>query len=252
MTRHCPHCRHVNPDWAHFCAQCGSQIDPVRPTADPAPPVADVPNPTARATPPATPSKPRTGQRLLLLFTILLLGFGWFVVMLPPSRRHMQYPVQLSQGPHDLLFENAPAPIDTNLRLTSLKTFHEDEDLVDAMFRLLRPNHVPIRVQRVDDRAFTAQGTPEQIEAIDRFLRQLKSGGVSFRKRIEVYTLPTDQAEALADALETSRKNITVRRDESQLHVRASSVQQDAIRELMKYLEPPMQSMVDISDRHGY
>ncbi len=244
MTRHCQSCRHANTEWAQYCAQCGAPIE--------APPIA-APTAVSASAPelptPAIPGKPRSGRRLMWIAIVLLMGMGWFWVVVPPSRRQHTPRVHVS---HDAIAlpaqNNTPVP-----QTKTARSYRVDNDLADAVFALLRPSHVPIVVTRLDDDYLRVKGTTDEIAAIDRFVDELRLERHHFKgKSLETYQLPSDQAAALESALNHAKQRIHVRRDGSTLRVRGTPSLHEAIRNLIPFLRPQMQSMVDISEPRRY
>lgn len=244
MTRHCPQCRHDNQEWAQFCAQCGVElVANAAPSA--APPIA---HQTSTPAEPA-PTTSKAPGMLMLLVGILIAGAGWFVVFNSTGRPHRDLTHATDGHDHHL---NPPGISYPTQEIELLNLPFDDDDLADAMFRLLSPSHVPIVVSRIDDERLHVQGTADQIASLRRFLDQLNSDHYSFRKKLLSYNLPSDQADALEDALKCAKRKVTVRRDGSTLHVKATTGLHDALGDLMQYVRPAMQSMVDVSNRHGY
>lgn len=239
MTRHCQSCRHANTEWAQYCAQCGAPIE--APTA--------VPASAPDLATPAIPEKPRSGRRLMWIAVVLLMGMGWFWVAVPPSRR--QHTPRIHGSHHTI---ELPAQINApNPQTKTERSYRVDDDLADAVFALLRPSHVPIIVARLDDDYLRVKGSTYEIAAIDRFVDELRSERHHFKgKSLETYQLPSDQAAALESALNHAKQRIHVRRDGSMLRVRGTPSLHEAIRNLLPFLRPPMQSMVDISDSRRY
>ncbi|MCA9254463.1 MAG: zinc ribbon domain-containing protein [Phycisphaerales bacterium] len=266
MERICRHCDHENSEWALYCARCGAPIEAPNAVAVDAPP----PVIPASAPPPAPPVSPETppkkksgaGKAFATLALILIVGVGWFVVLSRTARRDasraLNDPIDVTHDHHapEDTYNRAPQSPENHRNSTSNrdnartmeKTIRADDDVIDALYRLLSPQHVPILVTRVDDDRLHAQGTRDQLDALDRFARRLKAREHDATSRqMATYWLNVDQARALADALDHARSKIIVRRDGASLRVLASGEMHDAIRGLLRYVQPEMQSMVDIS-----
>jgi hypothetical protein len=250
MTQECRVCQHANPEWAQFCAQCGTGFETTQ-TAIPAHPVDD-----AHVAPPPlnVPPKSGGGRQFMWIAVVVLMGMGWFWVMIPPSRRQHIHDeptshIHHTQGPFaSNSYNAAPAP-----QTFQRKTYSLDKELTEALWGLLSPDHVTIVVSRPDDRVLSVQGTDEQIAAIDAFLAELKSDGFSLRSdKTQTYQLTPNQARSLQKALACGKRSIHVRRNGSTLRVRGKPSLHDSIERLIPYLEQRMQSMVDVSKTRPY
>ncbi|HPF41167.1 MAG TPA: hypothetical protein P5081_23660 [Phycisphaerae bacterium] len=266
MEQICRHCDHENSEWALYCARCGAPIEaPNAVAVDAPPPVlpAPTPPPAFPVSPPNSPKKKSGANRALAtLVVILIVGVGWFVVLAGTARRRTSHSmnerleVTHDHHPHEDRYDRTPqapeyprnsTPYRDDTRTTE-KTLRADDDIIDALYRLLSPQHVPILVTRVDEDRLYARGSREQLDALDRFVRRLKAREHdATSRRMATYWLNVEQARALADALDHARSKMTVRRDGASLRVLASDEMHDAIRELLRQVQPEMQSMVDIS-----
>lgn len=244
MGQQCGNCRRDNVNWAQYCAHCGMQLSALETTAA-SPPQAISPASGDAAVPPRSSA----GGILLTLAIIAMIGFGWLWVMMPASRRHPIPPTAVSTVPNEVHDPYGHHDVSGDHAIAQ-KTFQADDDIIDALFRLLSPQDVPIVVARLDDDRLSASGSPDDIASLDAFVRQLDSRDAAMRGRqLTTYHLPPDQAKALEDALEKARSRITVRRDGSALHVRASQAMHKSIDDLLQHIQPRMQTMVDISRR---
>ncbi|MCB9851707.1 MAG: zinc ribbon domain-containing protein [Phycisphaerales bacterium] len=250
MGQQCETCRHENSEWAQFCGQCGAQLAPHGANGTPPPPIPQALNDAAVL------PRARTGGLLMTLAIIAMIGFGWLWVMMPASRRHSIPMPDVSFVPPEMpdVFGHHDTPTspgvvnDDGNHAIARKTFQADDDIIDALYRLLRPTTVPIVVTRPADNRLSASGRPDDMAALEAFVRELNSTHSAMGGRqLTTYHLPPEQAKALEDVLGEARTRVTVRRDGSALHVRAPQAMHRSIDNLLRHIQSQMQTMVDIS-----
>jgi len=245
MARHCTNCRYANPEWAQYCAHCGATLTvgglphgPVAVERD----QRDGFQPAIPPPPAARPASCCRQRRRAWLAVVCLMAMGWFWVIKPRSRSHQHI---FDPGP------SASVHVAPSGDLSTEFSYHGDKDVADALYDLLRPDHVPIRVGRSGD-GIIVSGTQDQIASIQALLNALRDypNTGQYDLQLRTYVLPGSQVSALEDLLETARHRIHLEQSRGTLRVRAPAAIHDAIERLMPYLS--VNTMTDISHRRSH
>lgn len=195
------------------------------------------------AVPPVSPVKvpsQKKPRRLAWLVVVALMAWGWFWVIKP--RPHPPHPtVNWEVNPSVNVVPNGYA--------STRFDYRGDEDVADALFQLLRPDRVSIKVGRNGRDGVSVTGTLDEINSIKALLDAVGDRSYVNRSDLQLrtYALPPDQADAMKEILETAGRRIHVEDKRGTLRVRAPRAVHDAIGRVIQHLN--INTMTDISSQ---
>lgn len=193
MSLLCTTCGHSNREVARFCAMCGRAVRLVAPAA------------------PAVRRTRSRGRRAVvgLVLAAMALPVGLRLIGMVAGHHHPSRVRSLSHPPMPRF-----ADITRPSAATAHRRYELTQDKAMALYDLLAPDDVPVRVQRYFS-AVSIEGTPSQVQAIDRLVEMLRRNQ-SYRGealdwimtdqqrtwvRGEPIRLPRDRARRLYDLL---------------------------------------------------